>query len=95
MVTQKKIIGKLPVFRGEYKQGTVYARLNMVTYLGSNFISDIDNNGAVPCVVKDNAFELSDGWSFFADTSESYLQKQTLEKVLLGTVTTNPASILD
>ena len=77
MATQKRTIGKLPVFRGEFVQGTVYSRLNIVTYLGSSFISQVDANEAVPCVVENDAFKLSYGWAFFADASASYLWKQT------------------
>lgn len=135
MATQKRTIGKLPVFRKEYKEGVSYSRLNIVTYLGSSFISDVDNNTSVPCVVEGKTFVLSTGWSFFADTSASYLYEQTIEDLvdnqvllrspqelpeseqeqirenigaasmddvnqeyetaMLGTITTNPASILD
>lgn len=135
MATQKRTIGKLPVFRKEYEEGLSYSRLNIVTYLGSCFISDIDSNTSVPCVVEGRRFILSPGWSSFTDASASYFYEedmgelvnnrillrgpQTLlepeqmqvrenigavsmedvnqeyETAILGTVTSNPASILD
>ena len=77
MATQKRTIGKLPVYREEFVPGTRYSRLNIVTYLGSAFISQTDDNEAVPCVVENDTFVLSYGWAFFADASASYLWKQT------------------
>lgn len=77
MATQKRTIGKLPVYRGDYVEGTSYSRLNIVTYLGSAFISNVDGNTAVPCVVEGDEFVVSYGWGFFADASAAYLWKQT------------------
>ena len=77
MATQKRTIGKLPVYREEYKEGVSYSRLNIVTYMGSSFISNLDGNTAVPCVVENGMFKVSYGWSFFADASAAYLWKQT------------------
>ena len=77
MATQKRTIGKLPVYRGEYVPGMAYSRLNIVTYLGSSFISQVDANDVVPCVVEDDAFKVSYGWTFVADASAAYLWKQT------------------
>lgn len=76
MATQKRTIGKLPVYRGDYVEGTSYSRLNIVTYLGSAFISNVDGNTAVPCVVEGDEFVVSYGWAFFADASASYLRDQ-------------------
>lgn len=77
MATQKRTIGKLPVYKGGVVEGNSYSRLNIVTYLGSSFISQVDGNTAVPCVVDEDAFVLSYGWAFFADASAAYLWKQT------------------
>ena len=77
MATQKRTIGKLPVYKGAYVSGMKYSRLNIVSYLGSSFISQLDDNGVVPCVVENNVFKVSDGWAFFADASAAYLWKQT------------------
>ena len=76
MATQKRTIGKLPVYRGGYVPGVAYSRLNIVTYLGSSFISLMDDNDSVPCVVENDAFVLSYGWDFFADASAAYLLEQ-------------------
>ena len=95
MATQKRIIGKLPVYRGAYVEGMIYYRFNIVSYLGSSFISEIDENTEVPCRVEGEEFVLSAGWSFFADASESYFCKEKLDRAVYGEVTQNPADILD
>ena len=65
------------MYRGEYEPGKAYSRLNIVSYLGSSFISLMDANDSVPCVVENDGFVLSYGWSFVADASAAYLWKQT------------------
>ena len=42
--TTKLNIGKIPVSKGEYQDGTSYQRLNQVTMLGSTYQSKIDDN---------------------------------------------------
>lgn len=37
-------IGKIPVYKGEYDNNTIYNRLNQVTYLGTTFQSIVDDN---------------------------------------------------
>ena len=69
MATQKRTIGKLPVYRGAYVSGMKYSRLNIVSYLGSSFISQLDDNGVVPCVVENDILKASEGWEFLADAS--------------------------
>lgn len=76
MATTKKIIGKVPMFRGEFVLGKTYYKQNIVTMLGSSFISLVDENVNVPCSVVDNSFVLGEGWGFLADASYSYLDKQ-------------------
>ena len=41
-------IGKIPVSKGEYQEGTTYQRLNQVTMLGSTYQSKIDDNTSAP-----------------------------------------------
>lgn len=84
MATQKRTIGKLPVFRGDWLEGVVYSKFNIVTYLGSSFISTMDDNGNVPCTVENNAFVLSYGWNYMANASDSYLLKQREEDIPQG-----------
>lgn len=48
MGTTKLNIGKIPISKGEYKEGTAYQRLNQVTMLGSTYQSKIDDNTSAP-----------------------------------------------
>ena len=48
MVTTKQNIGKIPIMKGEYQEGTTYQRLNQVTMLGSTYQSKIDGNTSAP-----------------------------------------------
>jgi hypothetical protein len=75
MATTKKIIGSVPTTRGEYKEGEKYYKQNIVSYLGSAFISTIDENMSVPCVVQNGKFVLNEGWAFLVDNSEFYFYK--------------------
>lgn len=46
--TTKLNIGKIPISKGEYQEGTTYHRLNQVTMLGSTYQSKIDDNTSAP-----------------------------------------------
>ena len=48
MSTTKLNIGKIPISKGEYQEGTTYQRLNQVTMLGSTYQSKIDDNTSAP-----------------------------------------------
>lgn len=48
MNTTKLNIGKIPISKGEYHEGTTYQRLNQVTMLGSTYQSKIDDNTSAP-----------------------------------------------
>lgn len=48
MVSTRLNIGKIPISKGEYQEGTVYQRLNQVTMLGSTYQSKIDDNTSAP-----------------------------------------------
>nr|DAY72590.1 MAG TPA: hypothetical protein [Caudoviricetes sp.] len=48
MGTTKLNIGKIPISKGEYQNGTAYQRLNQVTMLGSTYQSKIDDNTSAP-----------------------------------------------
>ena len=48
MATTKQNIGKIPISKGEYQEGTTYQRLNQVTMLGSTYQSKIDDNTSAP-----------------------------------------------
>lgn len=73
--TTKKIIGTVPISRGEYDPNIKYYKQNIVTYLGSVFISIMNDNMSVPCVIVDNKFVVQEGWEFFVDNSETYFLK--------------------
>ncbi len=47
-ITTKLNIGKIPISKGEYQEGTTYQRLNQVTMLGSTYQSKIDGNTSAP-----------------------------------------------
>lgn len=46
--TTRLNIGKIPISKGEYQEGTAYQRLNQVTMLGSTYQSKIDDNTSAP-----------------------------------------------
>lgn len=48
VATTKLNIGKIPISKGEYQEGTAYQRLNQVTMLGSTYQSKIDDNTSAP-----------------------------------------------
>ena len=51
MVSTKLNIGKIPISKGEYQDGTTYQRLNQVTMLGSTYQSKIDDNTSAPAQI--------------------------------------------
>jgi hypothetical protein len=57
--------------------GKTYYKQNIVTMLGSSFISLVDGNVNIPCTVVNNSFVLNEGWSFLADASYSYLKESS------------------
>ena len=58
MATTKLNIGKIPISKGEYQEGTTYQRLNQVTMLGSTYQSKIDDNTSAPAQIgADGAIE--------------------------------------
>lgn len=79
MATSKKIIGKVPVYRGEWKSGVIYYKHNIVSMLGSSFISLIDDNSNTPAQFNKGSYSVHDTWAFFADGSFNYVEKQSKE----------------
>ena len=70
MTNVKKIIGKVPVPRGEYKSGTVYYKYNLVTLYSSTFMSLVDNNSAAPATLDgDGNLIVNENWTVYADGS--------------------------
>ena len=76
MASTKKIIGSVPTLRGEYTEGIRYYKQNIVSYLGSAFVSTMNENTSVPCIIQDGKFVLQEGWDFFVDNSENYFFRE-------------------
>lgn len=73
MTTTKRVIGKVPIFRGTYEEGKEYFKYNIVTWMGSSFISLEDKNANVPATIENDSFVLGEGWDFIADASNAYI----------------------
>lgn len=80
MATQKKVIGKLPVARGEYVEGTSYGKYNLVTKYGSTYMSKEDNNNTSPATLSDSGKVIvnTEKWETYADASLSYESGQKI-----------------
>lgn len=80
MATQKKVIGKLPVARGEYVEGTSYGKCNLVTKYGSTYMSKEDNNNTSPATLSDSGKVIvnTEKWETYADASLSYESGQKI-----------------
>ena len=76
MATTKLNIGKIPISKGEYQEGTTYQRLNQVTMLGSTFQSIADDNvGYPPAEVRDDGKVYAintDKWIIVANALDAY-----------------------
>lgn len=74
--TTKLNIGKIPISKGEYQEGTAYQRLNQVTMLGSTFQSIADDNvGYPPAEVRDDGKVYAintDKWIIVANALAAY-----------------------
>ncbi len=78
MGTTKLNIGKIPISKGEYQEGTAYQRLNQVTMLGSTYQSKIDDNTSAPAQMgADGAVENinTDNWLCIAVGNVSAARK--------------------
>ena len=69
MALVRKSIGRVPVYRGEFSNGKEYYLYNIVSYMGSSFVSTIERNDGVPCKEVDGILVLADGWEFLSDAS--------------------------
>ena len=78
MSTTKLNIGKIPISKGEYQEGTTYQRLNQVTMLGSTYQSKLDDNTSAPAQIgADGAVENinTDKWLCIAVGNVSVARK--------------------
>lgn len=53
MANVTKLIGRVPVPRGEYQAGSTYYKYNLVQYDGSTYMSLTDGNTTAPATVGD------------------------------------------
>lgn len=74
-----KNIGKLPVHKGAWVQGTAYARLNQVTYEGSCLQSKVDNNTAQPITISGSTFTVNASWQMISDGTTPKLKGDKAE----------------
>lgn len=80
MATVKKIIGKVPVYRGEWTAGVEYLVHNIVSYMGSSFICKADNTNKAPATFSKGVYSVnSEYWDVMADGSYSYVSEASNE----------------
>ena len=98
MATTKKNIGKIPIMKGEYQEGTTYQRLNQVTMLGSSFQSKIDDNTSAPAQMgADGAVEYinTDKWLCIAVGNVSAAKKVVYNNETSGLEAGNVQEAID
>lgn len=87
--TTKLNIGKIPISKGEYQEGTAYQRLNQVTMLGSTFQSIADDNvGYPPAEVRDDSKVYAintDKWVIVANALGAYNAGSRIDKLAENT----------
>ena len=96
--TTKLNIGKIPVSKGEYQEGTAYQRLNQVTMLGSTYQSKIDDNTSAPAQIgADGAVENinTDKWICIAVGNTSSAKKVVYNNETSGLKAGNVQAAID
>ena len=74
-MSTKKLIGRIPISKGEYVAGNTYNRLSQVTLYGSTYQSKVDGNTSTPAILDDNGdvqHANTDQWLVIADGREAY-----------------------
>ena len=70
MANVTKLIGRVPVPRGEYQAGSTYYKYNLVQYDGSTYMSLTDGNTAAPATVGDDGrTTVGENWQVWSDAS--------------------------
>ena len=70
MANVTKLIGRVPVPRGEYQAGRTYYKYNLVQYEGSTYMSLTDGNTAAPATVgEDGRTTVGENWQVWSDAS--------------------------
>lgn len=98
MATTKQNIGKIPIMKGEYQEGTTYQRLNQVTMLGSTYQSKIDDNTSAPAQMgADGAVENinTDKWLCIAVGNISSAKKVVYDNETSGLEAGNVQEAID
>lgn len=98
MVSTKLNIGKIPISKGEYQEGTTYQRLNQVTMLGSTYQSKIDDNTSAPAQMgADGAVENinTDKWLCIAVGNVSAAKKVVYNNETSGLEAGNVQAAID
>lgn len=98
MATTKLNIGKIPISKGEYQDGTTYQRLNQVTMLGSTYQSKIDDNTSAPAQIgADGAVENinTDKWLCIAVGNVSAAKKVVYNNEISGLEAGNVQEAID
>ena len=83
MANVTKTIGRVPVYRGQYAQGTVYYKDNIVGMYGSSYISTVDDNTSAPASVdEERNITVNEGWKVFSDASAAYKYGEDISEIL-------------
>lgn len=84
MANVTKTIGRVPVWRGEFAQGTTYHKHNIVGMYGSSYIALADNTTTAPATVdgEGNVTVDTEKWGVFADASASYKYGEQIDEIL-------------
>lgn len=74
-MSTKKLIGRIPISKGEYVAGQKYNRLSQVFLYGSTYQSKVDDNTTVPAIIDSDGnvqHSNTDKWLVVADGSSAY-----------------------
>lgn len=83
MANVRKIIGRVPVPRGDWEEGTKYYIYNLVQLLGSTFMSLADDNTSRPATLDGEGNLVVDGsWTLYADGSGVTEVKESTQQLL-------------
>lgn len=91
MANQRKLIGRLPVFKGEWSSLETYNKLNEVTLYGSSFRSKIDGNTSKPAELnaQGTGMTVNENWYVVANGTDAYLAGEKIASIDGNTSTYN------
>ena len=91
MANQRKLIGRLPVFKGEWSSLETYNKLNEVTLYGSSFRSKIDGNTYKPAELNEEGtgMTVNENWYVVANGTDAYLAGEKIASIDGNTSTYN------